>query len=246
MPISDEALYAQLGQLITDMPDLRNHGWNTPTGQRWLGRATAILEKSGNPTDAMMFKITAQGLSSNPYEPGHDGAVQKMTAILYHALAVAELNAPANAQNGFIPVGEPFTAIAAVGGVMALANQSIFLVDPYAERNLLTDFAVQAAEKIQIRVLTDSYFRKPGLLPAAMAWIAQYGEQRPLEVRMTPAKSLHDRLIIVDGHLVWTVGQSFNGLGSRSPTALVRVNEETAQLKLEAYDQLWDAASPLV
>lgn len=246
MSISDEALYAQLGQLITDMPDLRNHGWNTPAGQRWLGRATAMLEKSGNAIDAMMFKMTAQGLSSNPYELGHDRAVQKMTAILYHALAVAELHAPATAQNGFIPVGEPFTALAAVAGVMALAKQSVFLVDPYADRNLLTDFAVQAAEKIQIRVLTDSYFRKPGLVPATVAWIAQHDEGRPLEVRMTPAKNLHDRLIIVDERIVWTVGQSFNGLGTRSPTALVRVNEETAQLKVEAYDQMWEAAMPLV
>ncbi len=245
MPLSGEALYAQLGQLIVDMPDLRNHGWNTPAGQRWLGRATAMLEETGSTIDAITFKTTVQGLSSNPYQAGHDTAVQRMTAILYHALAVAELRAPTIAQNGFIPVGEPFTALTAVAGVMAEATDSILLVDPYADGNLLTEYAVQAAEQITIRVLTDSYSRKPGLAAASGAWVQQYGERRPLDVRMTPERSLHDRLIIVDGLAVWSLGQSFNALGARSPTALVRVNEETAQLKVQAYDLLWESATPL-
>lgn len=245
MPFSGEALYAQLGQLIVDMPDLRNHGWNSTAGQRWLGRATALLEETGNTIDAITFKTTVQGLSSDPYRPGHDIAVQRMTSILYHALATAELRAPAAAQNGFIPVGEPFTALTAVAGVMAEATNSIVLVDPYADGNLLTDYAVQAAEQITIRVLTDSHSRKPGLVPATRAWVEQYDERRPLEVRMTQPRSLHDRLIIVDGRAVWSLGQSFNGLGTRSPTALVRVNEETAQLKVQAYDQLWTSATPL-
>lgn len=245
MPLSGEALYAQLGQLIVDMPDLRNHGWNTQAGQRWLGRAIALVGETGNIVDATTFKVTAQGLSTNPYQPGHDTAVQRMTSILYHALAVAELRAPAAAQNGFIPVGEPFTALTAVAGVMAEATDSILLVDPYADGNLLTEYAVQAAEQITIRVLTDSHSCKPGLAPATQAWVEQYGERRPLEVRLAQARSLHDRLIIVDGRAVWNLGQSFNALGTRSPTALVRVNEETAQLKVQAYDQFWTSATPL-
>ncbi|MFS2096283.1 hypothetical protein ACCC96_25060 [Pseudomonas sp. Pseusp11] len=245
MPLSGEALYTQLGQLIVDMPDLRNHEWNTPAGQRWLGRATALLEESGNAVDALTFKVTAQGLSSDPYQPGHAAAVQRLTAVLHHALAVAELRAPATAQNGFIPVGEPFTALTAIAGVMAEATDSILLVDPYADRNLLTEYAVQAAEQISIRVLTDSYSLKPGLAPAKQAWINQYGDSRPLDIRLTPARSLHDRLIIVDERAVWSLGQSFNALGTRSPTALVRVNEETALLKVQAYEQLWASATLL-
>jgi hypothetical protein len=72
MPITPEALYIQLGQFIAETPDLRNHGWNNPEGQRWLGRATVLVEAAGDMVDALNFKTTAQNLSSNPYIPGHD------------------------------------------------------------------------------------------------------------------------------------------------------------------------------
>ena len=99
MPITPEALYIQLGQSITEMPDLRNHGWKNPEGQRWLGRATVLVEAAGDMVDTFNFKTTAQSLSSNPYIPGHDAAVQRMTAILYRALARAEMEAPAASRN---------------------------------------------------------------------------------------------------------------------------------------------------
>lgn len=245
MPLSSEALYMQIGQLIVDMPDFRNHGWNTPAGQRWLGLAIALLEETGNTVDAVAFKVTAQSLSTNLFHPGNDLAIQRMTNILYHALAAAELRAPAAAQNGFIPVGEPFTALSAVAGVIADTTESILLVDPYADGTLLTKYAVQAAEQITIQVLTDSHSYKAGLAPAMRAWAEQYGDRRPLDIRLAYARSLHDRLIIVDKRAVWSLGQSFNALGTRSPTALVRINEETAQLKIQAYDQLWTSATPL-
>ena len=62
MPLSNEAIYMQLGQLIADMPDFRNRQWNTPLAQRWLGRATALLEEAVGGTDAIAFKLVAQGL----------------------------------------------------------------------------------------------------------------------------------------------------------------------------------------
>lgn len=245
MPLSGEGLYTQIGQLLVDMPDLLNHEWNTPAGRMWLGRASALLEASGAGADAITFKMAVQSLSSNVFQPGHESTVQRMTAILYHALAVAELNAPVAAQNGFIPVGEPYTALAAVARVFNEATTTVLVIDPYADANLLTEFAVQASEGIMINVLADRSHVKPGLAPAKQAWTAQYGARRPLDIRLTPAGRLHDRLIIVDGRKVWNIGQSLNGLGRRSPTALTHVNEETARLKIQAYDQLWAEAAPI-
>lgn len=37
-----------------------------------------------------------------------------------------------------------------------------------------------------------------GLKPVAQAWADQYGSARALEVRVTQAGALHDRLVIVD------------------------------------------------
>ena len=110
------------------------------------------------------------------------------------------------------------------------------LIDPFSEANLLTKFAVLAPEGVQVFVL--SAVNKPSLKPAMENWISQFGPKRPLEVRMATPKSLHDRLIIVDRKQVWDIGQSFNKLASRSHTSLGRSDDETARMKIEAYDDI--------
>lgn len=245
MPLTPEALYIQLGQIITDMPDLKNHGWNTPEGQQWLGRATVLVEAAGDLTDALNFRVTVQGLSANPLVPGHPASVQRITAILYQALARAEMLAPGASRNGFIPTGEPFTALSAVARVFGDATQSIFIIDPYADAGLLDDYVLQAREGLTIHVLADTQSVKAGLAPAMRRWNAQYAETRPLEIRLAPARSLHDRLIIIDGSTAWSIGQSFNALATRSPTALVKIDNETAGMKIAAYSGLWNDAAVL-
>jgi hypothetical protein len=42
------------------------------------------------------------------------------------------------------------------------------------------------------------------------------------------------------------VGQSFNALGKRSPTRLVRADAETAKIKINAYQLIWAAAEAIV
>jgi hypothetical protein len=63
---------------------------------------------------------------------------------------------------------------------------------------------------------------------------------------LLPPHSLHDRLIVIDQNEVWVLGQSLNGFAVKAPTSIVRVvDAETIALKIEAYDGLWQAATPL-
>jgi hypothetical protein len=62
---------------------------------------------------------------------------------------------------------------------------------------------------------------------------------------VTPKGSLHDRLILLDRAVVWSLGQSFNQLAVRSPTSLSKVDPETARMKIDHYDLLWAASTPL-
>jgi hypothetical protein len=66
-----------------------------------------------------------------------------------------------------------------------------------------------------------------------------------LQVRIAAPKTLHDRLILIDGHQAWAVGQSFNALATRAPTSLVRVDADTSKMKIEAYTPIWEAARPV-
>jgi hypothetical protein len=88
------------------------------------------------------------------------------------------------------------------------AKADIFIVDPYLDEKILTEFALLAPSGVPLRLLTDSGSHRPSLIPA----IKQYGTDRPVEARGAPARTLHDRMIAIDRRRIWTVGQSFNAL----------------------------------
>src|SRR5260370_10092370 len=204
------------------MPDFATDAWKSSDGHLWLGRVAALVEAVGVVGDDTIFNIASNNLGTLQ----HDQNVQTIVAILHRTFARAELVAPVAAQGSFIPVGASFTAVAALTKIFETATTSVLIVDPYADANLLTDFAVLVPEGVRVMVLADKAQPKPALLPTAQAWAQQHGQTRPLEVRLAPEKGIHDRLIIVDDREAWTVGQSFNALAKRAPTSMVRVDPE--------------------
>jgi hypothetical protein len=164
---------------------------------------------------------------------------------LYQALALAERDAPAQNQGAFIPAGNAFDAMSAVGKVLERASNSIRIVDPYMDCKVLTDFAVLAKEGVLIQLLTDQGTHKPSFQPAVDNWKIQYCSSRPLEARLAPPRTLHDRVMFIDGSDAWTLTQSLNAFATRSPASIVRVDADTAALKIAAYDDLWNTASPV-
>ena len=106
----------------------------------------------------------------------------------------------------------------------------------------LTEFALLAPEHVAIRLLADQNLHKATLKPAATRWVAQHGAARPLEVKLAPPKTLHDRLIAVDGVNAWTLTQSLNAFATRSPASILRADPETAALKIASYEAMWQTA----
>lgn len=241
MILAPEALYLQLGRLVADMPDWGGPGPVSNEGNAWLGRAAALIEQCADLSDKISFKIAAQNLSGAL----HAGNVQTIKSIIYAALARAELAAPLSVQGAFIQAGGTFDAFVAFGKAIENATTALMIVDPYADATVLTDFAVQASDGVAVRILADAEHHKATLKPATERWQAQHGGSRPLEVRLTPKKALHDRLIFVDDERVWSLGQSLNAIAARAPTSIVRVDSETAVLKVAAYASLWAAATPI-
>src|SRR5258708_17726484 len=244
MSLTAEALYLQLGSLVAEMPDLA-HGPITPEMNRWLGRATTLAEKvlsgAGDTADVAILRTAANGLGGVL----RDLNAQTITEIIHRALARAELNAPATSQGSFIAAGDTFDAFAAVGKALGTAKADVLIIDPYADATVLTDYAVLAPDAVSVRLLAKAD-RKSLLKPAADRWVEQFGKARPLEVRLAPAKSLHDRLILVDGKTVFVLGQSFNKLATRAHTSLVRAPPDVAAAKIEAYGAMWESAEPLL
>ena len=103
--------------------------------------------------------------------------------------------------------------------MLGTAKTDVLMIDPYADAKLVLDYAMLAPDKVTVRILTDAADYKRTLKPAADRWIKQFGPTRPLDIRLAPAKTLHDRMIVIDGAVVWGLGQSFNRLVERGHTA---------------------------
>jgi hypothetical protein len=242
MSLDPQSLYVQLGRLIEMTPaDLEKSDPMPLTSMQWLGKALALVEEANYTAEILSLRRAADVLRLG----GGRETVEVIMVALHTALAKAELRAPAAAQGAFIPAGNSFDAMAAVGKVMQTASQDVFVVDPYMDEKVLTDFAILTGEGVALRLLADQKGHRPTLAPAAARWAAQYRTTRALAVRLAPAGSLHDRLIVVDGTTAWVLTQSLNAFAARSPASIVRVDPETAALKILAYESMWTAAPPI-
>lgn len=248
MTTGSETLYRQLGRLIETMPDLTQ----SPIPQNvhlWVARAFALVKEVGNLADPALFTVTANTLG----ESGRSdfeyhrriNAAHEITAIVYRAFAVAETKAPAGATGAFIPVGNSFDVFAALSKLFQSASKDVLIVDPYMDETILTEFGIAIPEGVTLRLLSDQSSYKPTLEPAAKKWVAQHGSLRPLTARIAPAKTLHDRAIFVDQKTAWTLTQSLKDFAKRSPGEIVRA-DDTAILKISAYESIWQSASVIV
>lgn len=230
-----QSLYVQLGRLLETMPDLNAPGKLSAETMRWLGRAAILVEASGHLVDSVAFNSAVENLKVPTFGLN---AADKVAIILFRTLARFEAVAPPGVSGSFIPVGNRFDAFSAISKVLQTATQNILIVDPYLDEKVLTEFGLAAPEQVSLRLLTGRAECKPSLRPAAANWIAQYGTQRPLEVRLAAPRSLHDRAIFIDSVAAWTLSQSLNNFAGRSPAEIIRA-DDVAPMKIAAYENVW-------
>ena len=249
MSMDPEVLYRELGLLVAAMPiDLADIAPLSAKTHRWLGRGAVLLAETVNGADALermdqiSFNTAVDGLGSVlRIQNAH-----QIEAILHRALARAERNAPAAAQGAFIPVGAAFSVLEVIAKVLSPAKKEVLVVDAHMGVNMLTDFAPLAPDGVSVRLLADSFSTKAETLRSAVArWAQQFGATRPIEIRLTAPRLLHDRLIVVDGVQVWSPTQSLKDFSVRSPGSVLRVEGEIASQKIYAYEQFWAKATVL-
>lgn len=236
-------VYQQLGRLLETPPDLSTYqACVQPVALQWLGRGHALVKAAnvGAGFDAISFTTAVDSMRTAGWSSG----VQQVFQILYRALGHCELHLPAGLAGAFVPVGNSFDAFSALSKIFVGAKIDVMIVDPYMDEAALVDFGLAVPEGVQLRLLTDTNDHKATLRPAAEKWIAQYGANRPLSVRLAPAKSLHDRAIFIDRHEAWTLTQSLKDFAKRAPAEIVRA-DSIASLKVSAYEGIWATSSVL-
>jgi hypothetical protein len=239
--MESEKLYSLLGRLLAEVPSFRA----IPDEKivRWLARADALVQEFGDATETVRLRSASDTIVRTQSISRREDASKEVILVLQRAFARAELAAPAGVQGAYIATGDDFDAYSAIAKVLSSAKRDLLIVDPYMDEKVLTEFGALATVGVQLRLLAAQHSVKATLRPAAQRWGTQYADERPLEVRLAGARTLHDRLIIVDGLEAWVLTQSLNAFASRAPASIVRSDPETAALKVTAYEAIWAAAA---
>ena len=207
---------------------------------RWLGRAQALAAKVSETWAGAIAAATSVKLQLDPWS-----VRDRANAVLYRALAYVELDAPIQQQGTFIKAGNDLDALAGAAKILKTALGSVWIIDPYMDETVLTDYAVLANEGIFVQLLSDAATVKASFEPAVRRFQQQFGGDRPLEARLTSKGKLHDRLVFIDEHDVFTVTQSLRDLAKRSHASIIRIDPELGRLKISAYEQFWNGAIPV-
>jgi hypothetical protein len=235
-----ERLYLELGRLIAEIPELAA-GPITPEAQRWLASANSLVKSSGSLADALQLAVARENLDG-PLQARNAEAIIK---ILHRVLAKAELNAPREVRGSVLLIGEGLDAYEAVRQLLSTATNDVLLVEPAAGGKILADYAILAPERVTVSLLADEAQYKPSLIAGVQRWQQRLGDHRNLVVRLAPANTLHERLILLDGGRAWVSGVPFGNLAKRPYTTLVRMRPEEEARKIGVYAKLWEEAEPL-
>ena len=240
MLMAPERLYLELGRLIAEMPELAS-GPITPELQRWLARADSLVNSSGSLAEALQLTVARENLDG----PLQARNAETITNSLHRVLAKAELNVPSELRGSVLLIGENFDAYMAMRQLLSTATNDALLVEPDAGGKILADYAILAPERVTVWLLADEAQYKSSLIAGVQRWQQRLGGHRNLMVRLAPANTLHERIILLDGGRAWVSGVPFSNLAKRTHTTLVRMRPEEEARKTAVYAEIWEEAEPL-
>lgn len=234
---------AQLNALIASAPVMLQNLHADET-HRWLARIRLLAWPYLEIPEKVQFESALSMQFSYPENAKYPSEVR---SILHRAIAKAEsLCGHSIAPTGaVIQPGEAFKAFTEIASVIKSASQTLFIIDPYMDETALTEVAIIARNGVAVRLLTEGGRTTPQLRAAASNWASDHNTTRPLEARIAPARSLHDRVIFIDQAAVWLLSQSIKDFAARSPATVIPLDTQLLPDKQGAYEVIWQASTPL-
>jgi len=227
-------LLAQLKALLERAPDLETYSPSSREHQIWLAQAHALITRWNN-IEAMSFKGDCDFLHTPLMRTG---SIAKIFGTIHRAVADLELKVPAETEVNF-GAGDVYDFFKALNKVISSAERSIFIVDPYLDQSVFDHYLTTRADGVSVRLLLNH--KAQNLAPASEKYNAQHGNV--LELRKS--KTLHDRVIFIDGYVCWLIGQSIKDAAKAKPTYLVQLPPDVVPEKLQNYEEIWSSATKL-
>ena len=227
-------LLAQLRALLERAPDFEKFSPTSRDHMVWLGQAHALVMRWSK-MEAISLKTSSEFLASSMMKAS---SLASIFGTLHRAVADLELLVPANVEVAF-GAGDVYDFFKALNKVVASAEKSLFIVDPYLDPTVFDHYLSSRQADVQVRLLLNRNASK--IVPASQKYVAQYGAV--LQVR--ESKALHDRVVFVDDQVCWLLGQSVKDAAKAKPTYLVQLPPDVVPEKLMHYEAIWESAAAL-
>jgi hypothetical protein len=232
--VEPQILLAQLRALLERSPDLSNYSPTSREQMVWLAQAHALIERWSR-VDAMSFKSACDFMSSSVMR---DSSLTIIFGTIHRAIADLELKVPSNIEVNF-GAGDVYDFFNALNKVIASAEKSIFIIDPYLDHTVFDHYLNSRHKDVTIRLLLSHNAQK--IVPAAQKYTVQHGAI----LEFKESKSLHDRVIFIDGYVCWVLGQSVKDAAKAKPTYLVQLPPDVVPEKLNYYEVIWRSSNAL-
>ena len=227
-------ILAQLRALLERMPNFEEYTSTSKEHMTWLAQAHAIISR-WDTTEAFPFKLASDSLTM---DLTRDMNVAKIVGTLHRVIADLEIEVPSDIEVNF-GAGDVYDFFNALNKVIASAESSIFIIDPYLDETVFDHYLNSRQENVSVRLLVNK--KAEDLLPAYQKYNAQHGDV----LQIKKSKNLHDRIIFIDNYVCWLIGQSVKDAAKAKPTYLVQLPPDVVSEKLNNYEEIWVNANEL-
>jgi len=134
------------------------------------------------------------------------------------------------------PKGHVYEFYKDIHKIIKKAKNEVFVVDSYADEELLNLYLEKIPAKVKIRILT----KEP---KGNFIKVAKKFKIKPnVDFEVRTSNDCHDRLLFIDNEC-WVTGQSIKDAGKK-PTYLIKIY--TSDIFKKVFDDLWINASKLI
>jgi len=229
-----EILLANLRALLERMPNFEEYSPYSQEHLLWLGQGYALIQRWSS-TEATSYKLSCDFM---PMEINRTTNISNVIGIIHRAIADLEIQVPEKGKVAFA-AGEVYDFFKELNSVIASAEISIFIIDPYLDHTVFDHYVVSKKIDVTVRFLINK--NKDNLRAAAEKYRSQYGEI--LEVRSN--RKIHDRVIFIDDFACWVVGQSIKDAAKAKPTYLSPLAPDVVSVKLQEYNEIWGRSNEI-
>jgi hypothetical protein len=134
--------------------------------------------------------------------------------------------------------GKEYDFFTDLKGIIADAKEEILIVDAYFDGAAFDAYLGTVDRGLSIRIICGNYASD------VASYVKKFTAQTGASVEIRKTKSIHDRVIFLDGSDCWVVGASIKDAGKK-PTYLLPLAPQITPLKSQIYEDVWAASSPV-